>query len=247
MNSVQKVSTYVIWKIETFTEEDTRNIVHRTMAPQSPSKWAPWDLTQSSQSSSAAPLYFLESHWQSEISSLSKVILVWGEARNGGALNLGCSGGWVTWVIRCFTKKLCRGRDTWVGVLWWWSCQSPVACSCSLLNHLNSLHWGMFKLNAKFDEGLLLYLLSHFECDGHIVHMLITQWCLPPPLTSTVKSSLFTHAHSSPLSLAARLYWCCTNHSHYVNMIGFFWTDLVFCVFRCANVCENKAMLTFFL
>ena len=43
---------------------------------------------------------------------------------------------------------------------------------------------------------------NHFECDGHTVHML-TQWCLPPPLTSTVKVSLFTHAHSSPLSLAA--------------------------------------------
>ena len=39
-----------------------------------------------------------------------------------------------------------------------------------------------------------------------------------PPLTSTVKSSWFTHAHSSPLSnLAARLHRCCTNHSHYIN------------------------------
>ena len=74
---------------------------------------------------------------------------------------------------------------------------------CGLLNHLNSFHGGMFKLNAKFDADLLLYSLSHFECDGYTVHMLI-QWCLPPPLTSTVTSSLFTHAHSSPLSLAAR-------------------------------------------
>ena len=49
----------------------------------------------------------------------------------------------------------------------------------------------MFKLNAKFDADSLLYLLSHFECDGHTVHML-TQRFLPPPLTSTVKSSLFT-------------------------------------------------------
>ena len=37
------------------------------------------------------------------------------------------------------------------------------------------------------------------------------------PLTSTVKSSLFTHTHSSPLSLAARLHRCCTNHSCYIN------------------------------
>ncbi|KAF6094688.1 hypothetical protein HJG60_011798 [Phyllostomus discolor] len=46
---------------------------------------------------------------------------------------------------------------------------------------------------------------------------MLTQWCLPPPLTSTVKSSLFTHVHSSPLSLAARLHQCHANHSRYVN------------------------------
>ena len=35
----------------------------------------------------------------------------------------------------------------------------------------------------------------------HSTHL--TQQCLPPPLTSTVTLSLFTHVHSSPLSLAA--------------------------------------------
>ena len=48
------------------------------------------------------------------------------------------------------------------------------------------------------------------------VHML-TQWHLPSPLTSTVKLTLFTHAHYSPLSLAARLHWCLSNCSHYTN------------------------------
>ena len=38
-----------------------------------------------------------------------------------------------------------------------------------------------------------------------------------PPLTSTVKSSLFMHVHSSPLSLAARLHRCHTNRSCYIN------------------------------
>ena len=71
-------------------------------------------------------------------------------------------------------------------------------------------------LNTKSDADSLLYWLTHFECDGHTVHML-TQRFLPPPLTSTVKSSLFTHAHSSPLSLAARLHQCHANHSHYIN------------------------------
>ena len=59
----------------------------------------------------------------------------------------------------------------------------------------------MFKLNAKFDADLMLYSLSHFECNSHTVHML-TQWHLLPPLTSTVKSSLLRHTHSSLLSLA---------------------------------------------
>ena len=111
-----------------------------------------------------------------------------------------------------FHQSPCPKRDAWVGTLLWWSCQSPVAQSCSLLNHPNSFHRGMFKLKAKLDADSLLYLLSHFECDRHTVLML-TQWHLPLPLTSTVKSSLFTHAHS----LAARLRWCWTNHSHYIN------------------------------
>ena len=70
-------------------------------------------------------------------------------------------------------------------------------------------------LNAKFDANSLLYSPSHFECNGHTVHTL-TQYLLPP-LTSTVKLSLFTHAHSSPPSLAARLHRCHTNHSRYIN------------------------------
>ena len=59
----------------------------------------------------------------------------------------------------------------------------------------------MLKLNAKFDADPLLDSLNHFVCDSHTVHTL-TQRCLLPPLTSTVKSSLLTQAHSSPLSLA---------------------------------------------
>ena len=98
-------------------------------------------------------------------------------------------------------------------MLLWWSCQSPVAHSCSLLNHPNSFHRGIFKINAKFDAKSLLYSLSHFECDNRLVHML-TQCCLPPPLT--VKLPLFTHVHSSPLSSIARLHPCCAN-CFYIN------------------------------
>ena len=86
----------------------------------------------------------------------------------------------------------------------------------SLLIYPNSVRGPMLKLNAKFDAGSLLYLLSHFECKGHMVYML-TQQHLLPPLASTVKSSLFTYVHSRAFSLAARLHRCCTNHSHYSN------------------------------
>ena len=74
-------------------------------------------------------------------------------------------------------------------------------------------------LTPKFDADLLLYSLSNFECDGHTVYML-TQCHPPPPVTSTVKSSLFMHVHSSPLSLAARLHQCHANCSCYITMVG---------------------------
>ena len=56
-----------------------------------------------------------------------------------------------------------------------------LSISCGLLNHLNSFHGQMFKLNAKFDADSLLYLLSHFECNGHTVHMLTQQHLLTTP------------------------------------------------------------------
>ena len=61
------------------------------MMPWSPSKQVSWDLTQF-KSPSASWMYFPESHWQSETSSPSKVILVWGKARSHRVPNLGCRG-----------------------------------------------------------------------------------------------------------------------------------------------------------
>ena len=90
----------------------------------------------------------------------------------------------------------------------------------------------MFKLKTKFNADSLFYSVSHLECDDHTIHML-TQLCLPPPLTSTMKSPLFTHAHSSPLSLAAKLYQCCANSTCYIN-IG--WTSSGQALFICICV-----------
>ena len=139
--------------------------------------------------------YFPKSQRWSEISSLSKVILVLGKTRSCWVLKLGC--------------RRAESRSTFSGVLLLagfseygslsthsqpslkHSCQNLVCAALivsslkSLLSHPNSFHEGMLKLNAKFNAHLLLYLLSHFECDGHAVHML-TQWYLPLPLTGTV-------------------------------------------------------------
>ena len=148
------------------------------------------------------------------------MILVWGKARSHRAPNMGCSGvepgGWFD-----VSPKNCTRCDAWAGALSWWSCQSPAAHSCGLQNHPNSFRRGMLKLNAIFDGDSLLYSLSHFECNSHTVHML-TQLCLPPPLISRVKSSLFTHVHSSPLSLAARLHWCQQTVLIILTMAGLF-------------------------
>ena len=153
------------------------------MTPQSPSKLAPWDLTQFSQSPSAALLCFPEisGNWNFNFGlkflpfqsnfSFGKT-----QKSHGAKSGLGCL---VTWVIWCFTKKLCTRRVARVGSLWQ-SCQSPAAQSCGLLNHPRSFHGGIFKLNAKFGADSLLCWLSYFECDGHTVHVL-TQWCLLPP------------------------------------------------------------------
>ena len=72
--------------------QDTINTVHRTTMSQSPSKQAPWNLTQFSQSLSVTLSYFPESHWWSEISSFSKMTLVLGKARSLRVPNLGCRG-----------------------------------------------------------------------------------------------------------------------------------------------------------
>ena len=60
--------------------------------------------------------------------------------------------------------------DAWAGALSWWSCPSPVAHRCGLLNHPNSFHRGMLSLNIKLDADSLLYSLSQFDWDGNAVH-----------------------------------------------------------------------------
>ena len=104
--------------------------------------------SQFSQSPLAAPSYFPEFHKKSEISSLSRVILVLGKARSHREPNMGNRGVEPLRWYDVSPKKPCTRHDAWVGTLSWWSCQSPAAHSCGLLNHLNSFYREMFKLNA---------------------------------------------------------------------------------------------------
>ena len=100
------------------------------------------------------------------MSSLSKLILILGKARITEC-QIGAVGELSHLGDLIFHQKTLQ--ETWCmsGPLLWWSCQSPVAHSCRLLNSQNSFHGGMFKLNTKSDADSLLYSLSHFECDGY--------------------------------------------------------------------------------
>ena len=120
-----------------------------------------------------------------------KEILVWGKPRSFKAPNLGCRGAespnWFD-----VSPKNSRRRDAWAGTLSSWRCQSPVAHSFVLLNLPNSFRGGMFKLNETFDADSLFYLLSHFKCNSHTVHMLLNGIYCPPLLTSTVLGTALT-------------------------------------------------------
>ena len=73
-------------------------------------------------------------------------------------------------MIWCFTKNLCTIRgDAWVSTLSWWSCQSPVAHSFSLLNHLDT---------SMEECSSLIQNLMQTHCSTYsvILNMMTTQY-----------------------------------------------------------------------
>ena len=146
------------------------------------------------------------------------MILVLVKSRSCKSPNLGCAGakspGWFDVSPKSSAYDV---MHEWVH---WWSCQSPVAHSCSLLNHLNSLHRGMLKFNAVFDAYSLFYSQLFWMWWPHATHA--HSVASTAPLTSTVKSSLFTHVHSSPLCLAARLHDAVQTVLIILTMVGLF-------------------------
>ena len=155
--------------------------------------------------------------------------LVLGKARSHRAPNLGCSGaespGWfdvlpknsardvIHELVCCHDKdanqQLPRAAAFWI--IWIVSVEECLSCS-SLMQNLMQIYCSTRSVIS--NVTVTQYSSTHSRY--HSTHTL-TQGCLLAPLTSTVKSPLFTHVRSSPLSLAARLHSCCTNHSHYIS------------------------------
>ena len=85
---------------------------------------------------------------------------------------------WVTWVIWCFTKKLCTRRDAWAGALSWWSCQSPVAHCSGLLNHLNifcggecsNLMHNLMQIHCSTCSVILSVMTTQYTCSLNDVY-----------------------------------------------------------------------------
>ena len=167
-----------------------------------------------SQLPSAAPSYFPESHWQSETSSLSKVILVLGKGRSCRAPSLCCRGAESPGGFDVLLKKLCIRFNVWASALSWWSCRSPVAHSYGF--------WIIWIVSTEECSSLMQNLMQICCSPLVILNATATQYihslngiCCPHWLVQV--KSLFTQVCSSPLSLAARLHWCCTNRSCYIN------------------------------
>ena len=155
-----------------------------------------------------------ECYQQSDTSSLSKAILVLGKARSHRAPNLGCRGpespGWFDVLP----------KNSALDMMHEWAC-----CPDEAANHqlpIDAAFWIIQVVSSEECSRLMQNRMqTHCSIHSVILNVIATQYTCPLNGVSwphsLVQSSLFTHAHSSPLSLAARLHWCCTNHSHYIN------------------------------
>ena len=152
-----------------------------------------------SQLPSAAPSYFPESHWWSEISSLSKVILVLGEARSCRAPNLSCRGaespGWFD----------VSPRNSAQDVVHEWACcdeaanhQSPIAAAFWIIwivsvEECSSWTQNLTQIHCSTRSVILNVTATQYTCslnDVYQPHWLV-QW---------------SH-HCSPMSIAVHFPW----------------------------------------
>ena len=175
---VQKVSSLIIWKIETVTEEDTTYKKHCT---QDRDASVPFEVGTLRPNIVlpiiiSSPLHFPESHQQSEISSLLKVISVWGKARSCRAPNLGYRG------LSYLGDLIFYQKTAWDVIHEWVWChdeaanhQLPVFAAFGIIFSLAV--FGIVSteecssLMQNSVQICLLYSFSHFEFNDHIIYM----------------------------------------------------------------------------
>ena len=137
MRSVHKVSSHVLWKTETFTEEDTRYKKHCTQASDASGPFKVGTLGPHTVLPMAISCPVVFSWISSTVWNLFpfKGDFSFGNTQMSQGTNLGCKKAEPPGWFDVLPKKLCIRLGAWTGTLLWWSYQSPVAHSCSLLNH----------------------------------------------------------------------------------------------------------------
>ena len=158
MRPVQELYSHVIWKIETFIQEDTRYTKYCTQdndtsVPFKVGTLGPHTVLPIAISCLAVCSWISLTVWNL---FHFKCDFSFGKSQKSRTPNLGCRGAESPQWFDVFSKRVCMRRDAWEGALSWWSCQLPVAHSCNLLSCPNSFCGGMVKLNAKSDAGSLL-------------------------------------------------------------------------------------------
>ena len=132
-------------------------------------------------------MYFSESHWQSDISSISKVISVLGKARSDRAPNLGCRGAEAPGGFEVLPK--CSAWDMM---------HELVLCCDVAANHqlpTAAAFWIIWIVSAEECSSLMQNLVQ-IRCSAHLVTLNATATHYTYSTASTVKLSLFMHAHS---------------------------------------------------
>ena len=143
------------------------------------------------------------------------MILVWGKARSHRAPNLGCTGavspGWFYVLPKLSAQDVmhkqtcCRDEAA--------SHQLPIAAAfwiipVGFMEESSSLTQNLMQIFCSTHSVILNVMATQYT------HSLNGMYC---PHWLVHWSCYLSCAHSSPLSLAARLHWRHPNHSHYIN------------------------------
>ena len=164
------------------------------------------------------------------------MILVWGKARRHRVPNMGYRGaespGWFDVSAKISAQDVMHE---------WAHChdeaanhQLPIAAAAFWIIRIVSMEKCSSLILQYFMQICCFTAQSFWIQWPHNTHAHSMAYTSP---TSTVKSSLFMHAHSSPLSSVAMLQWCHKNGSPYINN-GWSFSGLTFIyIYICICVC----------